>query len=114
MATCGITMHSYSSTPGDETILQKTPLAWKVPMVISPSFPQGQFIVAAFAQSTILFSREVLTIEIAFQNENDFIRNLICLRGELRSGGWPCPFLLDMVPPVVFRLLFGFRRHLAV
>jgi hypothetical protein len=46
----------------------------------------GSFIVGLFAQSTILFLREVLTIEIAFQNEDDFVRNLICLRGELRSG----------------------------
>jgi hypothetical protein len=48
--------------------------------------PAGQFLIGAFTQSTILFSREVLAIEIAFQNEDDFIRNLVCLRGELRSG----------------------------
>jgi hypothetical protein len=48
--------------------------------------PVGQFIVGAFQQSTILFSREVLTVEIAFQNEADFVQNLVCLRGELRSG----------------------------
>jgi hypothetical protein len=34
---------------------------------------------------TILFARETLPIQMAFQNEDDFIRNL-CLRGELRSG----------------------------
>jgi hypothetical protein len=28
----------------------------------------------------------VLTTEIAFPNEDDFIKNLTCLRGELRSG----------------------------
>jgi hypothetical protein len=55
-------------------------------MVVSPSMPQGQFIVGAFGQLTILFSREVLNIQIAFQNEDDFVHNLICLRGELRSG----------------------------
>jgi hypothetical protein len=54
--------------PDDETIWEKTPLVWQVPMVVSPSMPQGQFIVTAFAQFTILFSRE-------FQNEDDFIRN---------------------------------------
>jgi HK97 family phage major capsid protein len=72
--------------PDDETIWEGAPLVWQVPMVVSPSMPAGQFVVGAFAQSTILFSRELLTIEIAFQNEDDFIRNLICLRGELRSG----------------------------
>lgn len=46
-------------------------------MVVSPSMAQGTCIVAPFAPSTILFSREVLTIEIAFQNGDDFIRNLV-------------------------------------
>jgi hypothetical protein len=55
-------------------------------MVVSPSIAPGQVIVAAFAQSTLLFFSDVLTIEIAFQNEDDFIRNLVCLRGELRTG----------------------------
>jgi hypothetical protein len=65
--------------PDNETV-------WQVPMVVSPSMPQGQFLVGAFAQSTILFSREVLILEIAFQNEDDFVKNLVCLRGELRSA----------------------------
>jgi hypothetical protein len=47
---------------------------------------RGQFLVGAFAQSTLLFSREVLNVQIAFQNEDDFVKNLVCLRGELRSG----------------------------
>jgi HK97 family phage major capsid protein len=72
--------------PDDEPLWEQTPLIWQVPMVVSPSMPQGQFIVADFQQCAILFSRETLTVEIAFQNEDDFIRNLVCLRGELRSG----------------------------
>jgi hypothetical protein len=55
-------------------------------MAVSPSIALGQVIVAAFAQSTLLFFSEFLTIEIAFQNKDDFIRNLVCLRGELRTG----------------------------
>jgi hypothetical protein len=31
-------------------------------------------------------SSRTAVIEIAFQNVDDFIRNLVCLRGELRSG----------------------------
>jgi HK97 family phage major capsid protein len=72
--------------PDDETIWEKAPLVWQVPMIVSPSMPVGQFIVGAFQQSTILFSRETLVVEIAFQNEADFVQNLVCLRGELRSG----------------------------
>jgi hypothetical protein len=55
-------------------------------MVVSPSIAPGQVIVAASAQSTLLFFSEVLNIQIAFQNEDDFTRNLVCLLGELRSG----------------------------
>jgi hypothetical protein len=40
----------------------------------------------AFAQSTILFSHENLTMKIAFRHEDDFLKNLICLSGELRGG----------------------------
>jgi hypothetical protein len=32
-------------------------------MVVTPSMPQGQFIVGAFAHSTILFSGDVLTLK---------------------------------------------------
>ena len=81
-----IFMGEGSTGPDDETIWEKTPLVWQVPMVVSPSMAQGSFLVGAFQQSTILFSREVLTIGIAFQNEDDFVRNLVTLRGELRSG----------------------------
>jgi HK97 family phage major capsid protein len=75
-----------STGPDDETIWESTPLIWQVPMVISPSMPAGSFLVGAFKQSTILFQREVATVQIAFQNEDDFTRNLATLRGELRSG----------------------------
>jgi hypothetical protein len=81
-----IFMGEGSTGPDDKTIWEKTPLVWQVPMVVSPSMPVGQFIVGAFAQSTILFSREVLTMEIAFQNEDDVIKNLIWLRSV--CGSW--------------------------
>jgi hypothetical protein len=54
--------------------------------------PQGQVLIGAFAQYTILFARETLKIQLAFQKEDDFVRNLVCLRGELRSG-LAVPFL---------------------
>jgi hypothetical protein len=28
----------------------------------------------------------MLNVQIAYQNEDDFVRNLVCMRGELRSG----------------------------
>jgi hypothetical protein len=75
-----------STNADDESVLESPMKIWQIPTIISPSMAPGSFIVGAFTHSTILFSREVLTIEIAFQNEDDFIRNLVCMRGELRSG----------------------------
>jgi ABC-type phosphate/phosphonate transport system substrate-binding protein len=42
--------------------------------------------VGAFGQACVLFSREVLRVDISYENEDDFIRNLACLRAELRSA----------------------------
>jgi HK97 family phage major capsid protein len=81
-----IFMGTSSSGPDDESVLESPMKIWEIPTIISPSMAPGQFIVGAFQQSTILFSRETLVVELAFQNEDDFIRNLVCLRGELRSG----------------------------
>jgi hypothetical protein len=72
--------------PDDEDLWEPRLLLWQIPAVLSPSMPQGQFLVGAFRQSCMLFMREVANVQIAFQNEDDFIRNLVCLRGELRSG----------------------------
>jgi HK97 family phage major capsid protein len=71
--------------PDDESVQESPPLVWQVPTVISPSMPAGKFLVGSFALATALFSREMLNVQIAFQNEDDFIRNLVTLRGELRS-----------------------------
>jgi HK97 family phage major capsid protein len=72
--------------PDDETIWEGTPLTWQVPTVISPSMPAGQFLVGSFQLATVLFAREVMNVQLAFQNEDDFIRNLVTMRGELRSA----------------------------
>jgi hypothetical protein len=79
-------MGTASTGPDDESVLESPMRLWEIPTVISPSMPAGQFLIGAFVQSTILFSRETLVVEIAFQNEDDFVRNLVCMRGELRSG----------------------------
>ena len=63
-----------------------TSAVWNLPLVSSPSMPKGQFLVGAFMQSTILFDREVLTVEISYENEDDFIHNLAYFRAELRCA----------------------------
>lgn len=59
---------------------------WSIPTIISPKMPAGKFLVGAFAESTLLFVRQLLTVEISFENEDDFIHNLACLRAEERCG----------------------------
>jgi HK97 family phage major capsid protein len=81
-----IFMGTASTGPDDEPLAESTPLTWQVPTVISPSMPAGQFLIGSFALSTVLFVREMMNVQIAFQNEDDFIRNLVTMRGELRSG----------------------------
>jgi HK97 family phage major capsid protein len=57
---------------------------WNIPLVESPSMPAKSFLVGSFSQSTILFDREVLIIEISFENEDDFVNNLSTFRCEMR------------------------------
>jgi HK97 family phage major capsid protein len=57
---------------------------WGIPVVRSTNIPVGTYLVGSFQLSTILFTREALVLEIAFQNEDDFVRNLMCFRAEER------------------------------
>jgi HK97 family phage major capsid protein len=59
---------------------------WAVPLIISPAIAAGSFLVGAFSEATILFDRQVMTIEISYENEDDFIHNLACFRAELRCA----------------------------
>jgi HK97 family phage major capsid protein len=69
-----------------------TSAMWNLPLIAAPSMPAGQFLVGAFGQSTILFDRQILMVEISYENEDDFIHNLACFRGELRCvAGVPLP-----------------------
>jgi HK97 family phage major capsid protein len=61
-----------------------TSAMWSVPLIRSVAMPRGTFLVAALAQSAMLFQREVMTILIAFQDQDDFIRNLCTFRAEER------------------------------
>ena len=46
----------------------------------------GTFLVGAFRQSCVLFVRQLLTVEISYENEDDFVRNLATVRAEERIG----------------------------
>jgi hypothetical protein len=73
----------HTHRPDDETVWGGNLLIRQVPMVVSPSMATGNFLIDPFAEGTILFDHEVLNVQLAFQNEDDFVRNLICLRNGL-------------------------------
>jgi hypothetical protein len=57
---------------------------WSIPVVRSANMPVGSYLVGSFQLSTILFTRAALILQIAFQNEDDFIKNLMAFRAEER------------------------------
>jgi HK97 family phage major capsid protein len=57
---------------------------WGLPVVTTPNMNTGDFLVGAFPGQCALFDRETVVVEIAFQNEDDFVRNLITIRAEER------------------------------
>jgi HK97 family phage major capsid protein len=63
-----------------------TSAIWSIPLVISPALAAGTALVGAFSEAAILFDRAVLVVEISFENEDDFVRNLCAFRAELRCA----------------------------
>jgi HK97 family phage major capsid protein len=90
-----IFMGTANTGPDDESLVESPMRVWEIPTIISPAMPAGQFLIGSFALACILFVREMMNVQIAFQNEDDFVRNLVTMRGELRSGvGIPLPSAL--------------------
>ena len=69
-----------------EALLEVPTLTWQTPTVLSPAMPSGKFLCGDFQRGTVLFEREMMNVQIAFQNEDDFVRNLATMRAELRSA----------------------------
>jgi HK97 family phage major capsid protein len=90
-------MRLLKTTPGD--YLWASPdsalgvgSVWSVPLVISPSIAANNWLVGAFQRSTLLFQRQVFTVEIAYENEDDFVKNLSTIRAEERiASATPVP-----------------------
>jgi len=59
---------------------------WSIPVVRSANMPQGTYLVGSFQLSTLLFMRQVLVLQVAFQNEDDFVKNLMAFRAEERAA----------------------------
>lgn len=58
---------------------------WRIPFVVTNSIEEGDFLVGAFGSGgASLWDREDASIQMATQNEDDFVRNLITLLAEER------------------------------
>ena len=53
--------------------------------MISPKMPAGQFAVGGFGQGCIYFERQIVTVEISYEDEINFQLNLATLRAESRG-----------------------------
>ena len=62
------------------------PSLWGKPIAVSKSETPGTALVGAFNTAAQLFRRIGLLIEMTNANENDFIRNLLAIRAELRAA----------------------------
>lgn len=57
---------------------------WGVSLVTTPAMTAGNFLVGSFPANAALFDREVVSVEISYENEDDFVRNLATIRAEER------------------------------
>lgn len=57
---------------------------WGVRRVLSSSMTAGNFLVGAFRGNSLLLDREEVSIQVATQNEDDFIKNLLTILIEER------------------------------
>ncbi|WP_375591592.1 phage major capsid protein [Chitiniphilus eburneus] len=60
------------------------PVLWGRPVVATQAMTLGEFLVGAFRLGAQVFDREDANVVIATENEDDFVKNMITIRGEER------------------------------
>lgn len=60
------------------------PRLWGLPVVDSDAMTPGEFMVGAFAQAAQVFDREQANVEIATEDRDNFIKNMVTIRAEER------------------------------
>lgn len=77
---------------GGPPATEATPRLWGVPVALTMNMAPTEFLVGAFPGNAALFDREQTTVEMATENEDDFIRNLVTVRAEERIAlAWFVP-----------------------
>ena len=73
----------FSGQYGNGGVMEQPPI-WGLRTVVTPAIAQGTVLVGAFRQGASVIRRQGLTVEIANQNEDDFVNNRIAIRIEER------------------------------
>ena len=73
----------FSGQYGNGGVAEQPPL-WGLRTVVTPAIAQGTVLVGAFQQGASVIRRQGLTVEVANQNEDDFVNNRIAIRIEER------------------------------
>lgn len=60
------------------------PSLWGLPVVATPAMTIDKFLVGAFKAGAQLFDRNAIEVLISTENEDDFVKNMVTIRGENR------------------------------
>jgi len=77
---------------------------WGLPVLPNYEMTAGTFLVGDFPANAVLFDRESPSVDVATENEDDFVRNLVTMRCEERIAFAvyrPTAFVKGVIPPVV-------------
>ena len=62
------------------------PRLWRLPVVETPAQTVNRFLTGAFRLGAQLFDREDANVEISTEDRDNFIKNMVTIRGEERLG----------------------------
>lgn len=62
------------------------PRLWRLPVVETPAMTADKFLTGAFKLAVQLFDREDANVEISTEDRDNFVKNMVTIRGEQRVG----------------------------
>jgi hypothetical protein len=69
---------------GTPMLLEPTLTLWGVPVVVSKYMVTGNYLVGQFNPYSQIFDREDAAVEVADQDQDDFLKNMVAIRAEER------------------------------
>jgi HK97 family phage major capsid protein len=59
---------------------------FSLPVVVSPAVPAGKVIIASLSQAAVFYQREGVVIEMSDSDSDNFTKNLVTIRAEMRGA----------------------------